>query len=142
MARAFAEADLRPVLPHIDIPTLLLYGDADRRSPLAVAEELHAEIHQSTLVVLPDVGHQSNLEAAERFNAEVRSSFNPCRCEPRVGPAAPNCPFTVRADALLPCEICGNDGRATRDACSSSRLLHKGVPENAQHARGSARQRS
>jgi pimeloyl-ACP methyl ester carboxylesterase len=73
MVRAFAEADLRAVLPQIDVPTLLLYGDADLRSPLAVAEDLHVKIPASTLVVMPGVGHQSNIEAAERFNAEVRS---------------------------------------------------------------------
>jgi pimeloyl-ACP methyl ester carboxylesterase len=71
MARAMAEADLRDVLPRIDIPTLLLYGDADRRSPLSLAEELAVQIRGSRLVVLHGVGHQSNIEAAERFNAEL-----------------------------------------------------------------------
>jgi len=32
MARAFAEADLRVVLRHIDLPTLLLYGEFDTRA--------------------------------------------------------------------------------------------------------------
>jgi pimeloyl-ACP methyl ester carboxylesterase len=73
MAPAFAEADLRDVLPRIDVPTLLLYGDADQRSPLHVAEDLHAKIPTSRLVVMPGVGHLSNFEAAERFNTEVRS---------------------------------------------------------------------
>jgi pimeloyl-ACP methyl ester carboxylesterase len=73
MARAFAEADLRDVLPTIDVPTLLLYGDSDVRAPLNVAEELHAAIATSRLVVLPGVGHVINLEAAERFNAEIRT---------------------------------------------------------------------
>lgn len=73
MAYAFAEADLRDVLPRIDVPTLLLYGDADRRSPLTVAEGLHARIPSSTLVVLPGAGHLLNLEAPESFDAEVRS---------------------------------------------------------------------
>lgn len=73
MARAFAEADLRDVLARITVPTLLLYGDADRRSPLHVAEDLHARIPTSRLVVMHGVGHQSNIEAAERFNSEVRS---------------------------------------------------------------------
>lgn len=72
MARAFAEADLRYVLPRIDVPTLLLYGDADVRSPPMVAETLHASIPASKLVVMPGVGHLSNVEAPERFNAEVR----------------------------------------------------------------------
>jgi pimeloyl-ACP methyl ester carboxylesterase len=73
MALAFAEADLRDVLPSINVPTLLLYGDADVRSPLNVAEDLPARIPTSRLVVMHGVGHQSNIEAAERFNTEVRS---------------------------------------------------------------------
>lgn len=73
MARSLAEADLRDVLPRIDVPTLLLYGDKDVRAPLNVAEELHAAIPVSRLVVMPDVGHMSNVEAAERFTTEVRS---------------------------------------------------------------------
>lgn len=72
MLRAMAEADLRDVLPTISLPTLLLYGEEDVRSSLQVAEEMHATIPGSTLVVLPEVGHQSNIEAPERFNAAVR----------------------------------------------------------------------
>jgi pimeloyl-ACP methyl ester carboxylesterase len=72
MARSFAEADLRDVLPRIEVPTLLLYGDADERSPLSVAEQLHAGIPTSRLVVLPGIGHMINLEAPERFNDELR----------------------------------------------------------------------
>lgn len=70
--RAFAEADLREVLPRIDVPTLLLYGELDRRSPLPVAEALHDRIPGSMLMVLPGVGHLSNVEAADSFNREVR----------------------------------------------------------------------
>lgn len=73
MARALAEADLRDVLPHIDVPTLLLYGDKDVRAPLAVAEDLHAAIPNSRVVVLPGVGHMSSVESPGAFNAEVRS---------------------------------------------------------------------
>ena len=73
MILAMAEADLRDVLPRITVPTLLLVGEEDVRSPLSVAEELHEQIPGSTLVVMPDVGHQSNVETPERFNGEVRS---------------------------------------------------------------------
>ncbi len=73
MSRSLAEADLRDVLPRIEVPTLLLCGDEDVRAPLNVAEDLHAAIPGSRLVVIPGVGHVSNVEAAERFNAEVRS---------------------------------------------------------------------
>jgi pimeloyl-ACP methyl ester carboxylesterase len=36
-SRAFAEADLRDVLPHVAVPTLLLYGDMDVRAPFSAA---------------------------------------------------------------------------------------------------------
>ena len=72
MARSVAEADLRDVLPRITVPTLLLYGDQDSRAPLAVAENMHARIPTSRLVVMQAVGHMSSVEAPERFNAEVR----------------------------------------------------------------------
>src|SRR5262245_33593229 len=73
MSNAFADADLRDVLPKIDVPTLLIYGDADRRSPVAVGEDLHAQIPGSKLVVFEGPGHVVNVEAPERFNDEVRS---------------------------------------------------------------------
>jgi pimeloyl-ACP methyl ester carboxylesterase len=72
MLHAMAEADLRDVLPTIGVPTLLLYGEQDQRSPLPVAEAMHAAIPGSTLVVLPGVGHMANLEAPDRFNEAVR----------------------------------------------------------------------
>jgi pimeloyl-ACP methyl ester carboxylesterase len=72
MARAMAEADLRDVLPTIDIPTLLLHGDADRRALLRHAEELAGQIPNARLAVIRGVGHQSNLEAPDSFNAELR----------------------------------------------------------------------
>ena len=73
MLRSFAEADLRDVLPLIEIPTLLLYGEFDQRSPLDVARKLHSAIPTSTLAIIPGVGHECNVEAPETFNAEVRN---------------------------------------------------------------------
>jgi pimeloyl-ACP methyl ester carboxylesterase len=72
MALASAEADLRDVLPRIDMPTLLLHGDEDARAPRAVADALHASIPSSRLVVMPEVGHMSSVEAADRFIEELR----------------------------------------------------------------------
>ncbi len=72
MALASAEADLRPVLGLVSVPTLVLCGDRDTRAPLPVAEALHAAIPGSQLVVLEDVGHVSSVEAPERFNAAIR----------------------------------------------------------------------
>ncbi len=71
MARASAE-NLREALPHIDVPTLLIYGDADVRAPLTIAGDLHSAIAGSRLVVLPGCGHVCNIEDGDGFNAAVR----------------------------------------------------------------------
>jgi pimeloyl-ACP methyl ester carboxylesterase len=73
LARSFAETDLRPVLPTIAVPTLVLHGEVDARSPLAVGEALHESIPGSQFVVLPGVGHVSNVEAPEQFDRAVRA---------------------------------------------------------------------
>jgi len=71
MATALAHADTRDLLPTIRVPTLLLWGDADARSPMTVAHQLHDAIPGARLAVISGAGHVSNLEAPERFNAEV-----------------------------------------------------------------------
>lgn len=73
MARAVAAADLRDVLPRVDVPTLVVHGELDVRAPRQVADGLHAAIPESTLVVLPGVGHVSCMEAPVAFNDAVRS---------------------------------------------------------------------
>ena len=67
-----AEADQRDLLPRIAVPTLLLWGELDRRSPLNVARQFEDAIPAAKLVVIPGAGHVSNLEAPERFNDAVR----------------------------------------------------------------------
>lgn len=72
MARSSAEMDTRDLLPAIDVPTLLLWGEDDRRSPIRVAHQLHAAIPAAELAVIPAAGHLSNMEQSEAFNAHVR----------------------------------------------------------------------
>jgi pimeloyl-ACP methyl ester carboxylesterase len=80
IARASAE-DVRDVLPRIDVPTLLVYGDRDVRAPLTVARDLRAAISGSRLVVLPDAGHVCNVEAPDEFNAAVRDFLRDTRSQ-------------------------------------------------------------
>lgn len=72
MTHSSADADLRGVLPHITVPTLLLYGDQDTRAPVHVAQALRSAMPSSRLAVMPGVGHVSSVEAPELFNREVR----------------------------------------------------------------------
>jgi pimeloyl-ACP methyl ester carboxylesterase len=67
-----AEADQRDLLPRIAVPTLLIWGEQDVRSPLSVARKFEQAIPDARLVVIPDCGHVSNLERPERFNEAVR----------------------------------------------------------------------
>jgi pimeloyl-ACP methyl ester carboxylesterase len=73
MATAFADADLRTVLPQIAVPTLLIYGEDDVRAPRAVADALHAAIPGSQLMLVPGAGHDVNLEAPDDYDAAVRA---------------------------------------------------------------------
>ena len=68
-----AEADHRDVLPRIAVPTLLIWGELDVRSPLPVARQFQRAIPNAELVVIPDAGHFSHLEQPDRFNDAVRA---------------------------------------------------------------------
>ena len=83
MARASAAADLRDVLPQVAVPTLVIHGREDRRSPLSVSEALHAGIPGSRLAVIDGAGHLTKLEAPVEFNRVLREFLR----EARVGPA-------------------------------------------------------
>lgn len=75
MSRAVAAADLREVCARIEVPTLLIYGDADARAPAEVAQALHEAIADARLLFVPGAGHIVNLEAPDLVNAEIRRSF-------------------------------------------------------------------
>jgi pimeloyl-ACP methyl ester carboxylesterase len=67
-----AEADERDLLPRIAVPTLLIWGELDARSPLSVVRQFEDAIPDAKLVVIPAAGHVSNLEQPELFNEAVR----------------------------------------------------------------------
>lgn len=71
MATALAKADTRNLLRNILIPTLLVWGDADKRSPISVADQIRDAIPGAKLVVISGSGHVSNLEKPARFNTIV-----------------------------------------------------------------------
>lgn len=79
-----ARTDLSDLLPQIAVPTLLIWGRQDVRSPLSVARQFHEAIPGSTLVVIDDAGHLSHLEQPEQVNRAVREF---CHSHPpsRVG---------------------------------------------------------
>jgi pimeloyl-ACP methyl ester carboxylesterase len=72
MSISSAEMDTRDLLPRIQVPTLLLWGDVERRSPIHVAEQLHTAIPGAELAIIPEAGHLSNMEQPDVFNVHVR----------------------------------------------------------------------
>lgn len=76
MIQALADADLRDGLDRVGLPILLIWGDQDVRSPLAVGQDLHARLQDSRLIVLSGTGHLPQVEAADRVNAELRRFFD------------------------------------------------------------------
>ncbi len=63
--------DDRADLPAIALPTLVLVGEHDHVTPLALSETLAAGIAGARLVVLPDAGHISNLDNPAAFAAAI-----------------------------------------------------------------------
>ncbi|MGA8048429.1 MAG: alpha/beta hydrolase [Dermatophilaceae bacterium] len=67
-----AQTDLSPLLPRISVPTLLIWGRHDVRSPLNVARQFEQAIPDAHLVVIDDAGHLSHLEQPEHVNKAIR----------------------------------------------------------------------
>ena len=81
-----AQADQRDLLSQIAVPTLLIWGELDARSPLRVASQFERAIPDTKLVVIPGCGHVSNLERPEEFNEAVREF---CLIHPPPGARSP-----------------------------------------------------
>ncbi len=79
-----ANDDLSPRLREIAVPVLLLWGDADPISPIAVGERLATLLPDAELVVVPGGTHDLAFERAdevlphiERHLAKLRSTRDP-----------------------------------------------------------------
>jgi pimeloyl-ACP methyl ester carboxylesterase len=72
MARSLAENDTTSLLPTIRVPTLLLWGEGDQRSPIEVAERFRDAIPNAELQIIPAAGHVSNMDQPDLFTSHVR----------------------------------------------------------------------
>ncbi len=64
--------DLTPVLPTVQAPTLILWGDRDTEVPRRHMEIMQARIRGSRLVVFEGVGHFPFLDRPAEFCVEVK----------------------------------------------------------------------
>ena len=60
------------LLENIEVPTLLVWGEEDRRSPMNIAEQFRDAIPKTELAIIAGAGNMSNVEQPEKFNAQVR----------------------------------------------------------------------
>lgn len=67
-----ARADLRPQLPAITCPTLVLCGEDDQLTPPECSREIAAAIAGAALQWLPRCGHLSTMEQPEAVNTALR----------------------------------------------------------------------
>lgn len=65
--------DLTDMLPNIDVPTLLVWGDMDTATPLTDAKIMEEKIPDAGLVVLKNTGHYSFLEDFYTFSRVIDS---------------------------------------------------------------------
>ena len=70
LVRTLSE-DYASVLEDLRCPVELVWGDDDTAAPLAVAEQLEAELADARLVVCPGAGHLTPITAPGELRAAV-----------------------------------------------------------------------
>ena len=65
------EKDIRPILPHILSPCLILWGGNDILTPIYFAQEFAQGIKDSKLQILPGVYHEWSLFYPEKFTGSI-----------------------------------------------------------------------
>jgi non-heme chloroperoxidase len=73
---ALRDEELREDLLQIKVPTLLLHARQDHIAAFALAEQMHAVIKGSELVIFEKSGHALFLEEQEKFNDEFIKFLN------------------------------------------------------------------
>lgn len=63
--------DYVEVLAKVGVPVLVVVGEADVYTPVAVARSMHEVLPDSTLVIIEGAGHMPNLERTAEFDAAL-----------------------------------------------------------------------
>jgi len=66
-------ADSRAQLGSFKMPTSIVVGEEDYATPVAMAQQLHGAISQSTLTVIAGARHLTPIECPDRITAELRA---------------------------------------------------------------------
>ena len=66
------EADLVPLLHHMKVPTLVVFGELDQATPPALNKQIVEKIPGAKYIELPGCGHCPPLEQPEQFLAAIK----------------------------------------------------------------------
>jgi len=69
--------DYRGILPSVDVPVLVAYGEHDVVAPRALSEEIASSINGARLASIPAAGHVANADAPAAFNELLRAFLSP-----------------------------------------------------------------
>jgi 3-oxoadipate enol-lactonase len=69
--RMLGACDLTATLPRLKMPTVIVVGEEDYATPVAMAETMHRGIADSTLIVLPHARHLTAIEDPGRIASEL-----------------------------------------------------------------------
>jgi 3-oxoadipate enol-lactonase len=69
--RMLGACDLTAALPLLKMPTVIVVGEEDYATPLAMADTMHRGITGSTLIVLPNARHLTAIEHPARVASEL-----------------------------------------------------------------------
>ncbi|MFG1175590.1 alpha/beta fold hydrolase [Erwiniaceae bacterium CAU 1747] len=72
-AAIFTRGDIRPLLPLVSVPTLIICGEGDRATPPELSIEMAKAIPDATLMLLPETGHHPTIESAEAVTEAIAS---------------------------------------------------------------------
>jgi pimeloyl-ACP methyl ester carboxylesterase len=69
-------SDSIPLLAQINCPTLIVVGEHDVITPVAVSREMHAAIRGSRLEIIAGAGHMPPVEQPEAFSSVLTGFLN------------------------------------------------------------------
>ena len=72
LCSSLMDLDLSPGLRNVACPVLVLCGENDRANKSA-AQQLHAQLSQSELLLIPRAGHEVNVDAPDALAQALRS---------------------------------------------------------------------
>ncbi len=58
-------------LPHLEIPSLVVWGTSDRVFPASQAREAGDRLREGSLELIPDCSHLAHVEKPDRFAAAL-----------------------------------------------------------------------